>query len=145
MISGLLVRLESSREGDLLSKLKDETHQAAPDRISVLDNVLQLIGLLILLAVILAGTYYVTRFVGRLNQGQLKKSNFEVIDACRLSRSSYLQIIKIADEYYVIAVGRDSVSFITKLEADKVIKREADAEPKTSFKQILEKFKSNKK
>jgi flagellar protein FliO/FliZ len=110
-----------------------------------LDNVLQLIGLLILLAVILAGTYYVTRFVGRLNQGQLKKSNFEVIDACRLSRSSYLQIIKIADEYYVIAVGRDSVSFITKLEADKVIKREADAEPKTSFKQILEKFKSNKK
>lgn len=145
MISGLLVRLESSREGDLLSKLKDETPQDAAGRISALDNILQLIGLLILLALILAGAYYVTRFVGRINQGQLKKSNFEVIDSCRLSRSSYLQIIKIADEYYVIAVGRDNVSFITKLEADKVIKREADAGPKPSFKQILEKFKSNKK
>ncbi len=145
MMTGLLVRLETSRGGDLLSKLKDDTTQTAPDRVSTLDNVLQLVGLLILLVVILAGAYYATRLVGKVNQGKLKKSNFEVIDACRLGRSSFLQIIKIAEEYFVIAVSRDNVSFITKLEADKVIQREAEAEQKPNFKQLLEKFKSNKK
>lgn len=145
MITGLLVRLQNSSEGDLFSKLKDDTPQAAPDKISTLDNVLQLIGLLILLAIILAGAYYATRLVGKVKQGQLKKSNFEVIDTYRLSKGSFLQIVKITDEYFVVAVSKDSVSFITKLEADKLVPYEAAEEQKQSFKQIIEKFKSNKK
>ena len=108
------------------------------------DSFLQLVGLVFLLIVILIATYYTTRFIGGFKQGQLKNSNFKVIDAYRVSPNKVVQIVKIGNKYIVLGIGKDTINYITELEEAEVIIREVHAGEKISFKQTLEKLRINK-
>lgn len=111
---------------------------------STLDSFLQLIGLVFLLLIILVAAYFTSRFVGNMKLGQLKNSNFKVVDAYRISPNKMLQIVKIANKYVVIAIGKDTIEYITEVdEAEVYIKDPQDGE-KLSFKQVFEKLKNNK-
>lgn len=114
------------------------------DTSSPLGSFMQLIGLILLLIVILIATYYTTRFVGRMKLGQMKESNFKVIDAYRISPNKVVQIVKIGNKYIVLGIGKDTINYITQLDEAEVFIRENSAGEKMSFKQILEKIKSNK-
>lgn len=111
---------------------------------STRDSFLQLVGLVFLLVIILVAAYYTTRFVGGFKQGQLKNSNFQVIDAYRISPNKVVQIVKIGNKYIVLGVGKDTVNYITELEEAEVLIREVHAGEKISFKQTLEKLRMNK-
>lgn len=104
--------------------------------------ILQLIGLVFILVVILIAAYYTSKFVGRLSLGQFKNSNFKVIDTYRISPNKYIQIIKIANKFVVIAVGKDKIDFITELDESEVLIKEENVKENISFKQILEKLKN---
>lgn len=109
--------------------------------LSVWDSFVQMLGLVILLIVILIAAYYTTKFIGGMRQGQLMHSNFQVIDAYRISPNKVIQIVKIANKYVVIAIGKDSINYITELdESEIVMKTERDKQPQ-SFTQILEQLK----
>lgn len=109
--------------------------------LSVWDSFVQMLGLVILLIVILIAAYYTTKFIGGMRQGQLMYSNFQVIDAYRISPNKVIQIVKIANKYVVIAIGKDSINYITELdESEIVMKTERDKQPQ-SFTQILEQLK----
>ncbi len=108
------------------------------------DSFIQLIGLIILLVLILVATYYTTRFVGNVKLGQLKNSNFQLIDAYRISPNKLLQIVKIADKYVVLAVCKDTITFITELDEDSVTARDFQTKEKLTFSQLLEKVRNNK-
>jgi flagellar protein FliO/FliZ len=110
----------------------------------VWDNALQLVGLVVLLIVILIATYYTTKFVGGIKLGQLKNSNFIVIDTYHISQNKALQIVKVANKYIVIAIGKDTINFITELDESEVLIRDMNNKDKLQFKQILEKLKINK-
>lgn len=112
---------------------------------STLDNFLQLVGLLVLLIVILAAAYYTSRFVGKVKLGQMKNSNFTVIDAYRISPNKVIQIVKIANKYIVVAIGKDSIQYITELDEAEVYIREEQKAEKQSFKQTLEKLRNYNK
>lgn len=109
---------------------------------SGLDSFLQLIGLVFLLIIILIATYYTTRLVGGIKQNQLKNSNFQVIDAYRVSANKVVQIVKIGNKYIVLGIGKDTINYITELEEAEVLIRENNASEKISFKQILEKVRN---
>lgn len=105
------------------------------------NNILQLIGLVFILVIILVAAYYTTKFVGRISLGQFKNSNFKVIDTYRISPNKFIQIVKIGNRFIVIAVGKDTVNYITELDESEVIMKEAVAKENLTFKQIMEKVK----
>lgn len=107
------------------------------------DSILQLVGLVVLLIIILVAAYYTSKFIGGIKLGQMKKSNFQVIDSYRVTPNKALQIVKIGNKYVVVAIGKDNINFITELDESEVIVRESHQGEKQSFKQILEKLKNN--
>jgi flagellar protein FliO/FliZ len=126
----------------LLDKLNEKPIETSPDGLSTQGNILQLLGLILLLAFILAAAYYTSKFVGGLKLNQMKHSNFRVLDTYRISSNKALQLIKIGTKYVVIAIGKDTVTVITELSEAEIVMNETNTEVKQSFKQILEHFKN---
>ncbi len=113
-----------------------------PPRNSSDSGWLEMVGLVFILIAILFAAYYTSKLVGRFTLGQLKNSNFHVIDSYRISPNKFLQIVKIANKYIVISVSKDNVQFITELDETEVFIREANIKENMSFKQIFEKIKN---
>lgn len=111
--------------------------------VSTYDSLWQLVGLVLLLIIILIAAYYTSRFIGGIKLGQLKKSNFQVIDSYRVTPNKALQIVKIGNKYVVIAIGKDDITYITELDESEVMIREIHQGDKQSFKQIFDKLKNN--
>ncbi|NLK27981.1 MAG: flagellar biosynthetic protein FliO [Clostridiales bacterium] len=128
---------------DLASKLNSELIDDNVPKItsSTSESVWHLIGLVLLLIVILIAAYYTTKFVANAKFGQLRTSNFKLIDSYRIAPNKMLQIVKVANKYLVLAVSKDSVEFITELEEAEVMVRDTRSIEKQSFKKILEKIK----
>lgn len=124
------------------------TPSPAPDSastyngLSSADSMLKLIQLVFILVLILLAAYFVTKYVGRFNMGKLKDSNFKVIDTYRISQNKFIQIVKIANKYVAIAVGKDTITFITELDESEVLIRDANAKQNINFKQILEQMRN---
>jgi flagellar protein FliO/FliZ len=118
--------------------------ETTPDSFSTTNNVLQLLGLVVLLIIILIAAYYTSRFVGRYKLGQLKNSNIQVIEIHRISNSKMLQIIKIANKYVAIGVSKDNITFITEIDEGEVLTHEFNEGEKESFRQIFDKIKGKK-
>ena len=111
---------------------------------SAWDGIIQLIGLVILLLLVLAATYFTTRFVGNIKLGQMKNSNFKLIDAYRISPNKVIQIVKIGNRYIVLAICKDTINYITELDEEDVVERDYQTREKLSFEQLLSKFRNNK-
>jgi len=107
------------------------------------DSVLQLFLSILVFVLVLAITYFVTKWIGSYQQNQMKNSNMEVIETMRIMNGKCIQIVRIVDEYIVIAVCKDSVTFLTKLEDFTIDKKEEVVND--SFKDVLEKLKLKKK
>lgn len=104
-----------------------------------LNSILQLITLLLIFVFILFLTYWTTKFVGNYQKVSNKTTNFEVIEAYRLSNTKYIQIMRIGEKYLVISVSKDNVEVLTELSKEELIipKQKEDV----SFSKILEKMK----
>ncbi len=139
-----MIKLQSTSDKELLDKLKNTTSDTVPEKISTWDNILQLLGLFIILILILIAAYYTSRFVGRAKLGQLKNSNFQVIDAYRISANKMLQIVKIANRYVVLSICKDQVTYIMELDENDVLTHEVIDQDKQSFVRIFEKIKGKK-
>ncbi len=136
----------------ILDQLKDITPTPTPtagglagitSRASGGSGFWQMTGLVFMLIIILIAAYFTSRLVANVKLGQLKKSNFQVIDAYRISANKVLQIVKIGNKYVVLGIGKDSINYITELEEAEVIFREFNQGEKQTFKQIMDKLKKN--
>lgn len=125
-----------------IDKLNEVTPTPTVKEVSTLDNFLELVGLVILLIIILIAAYYVTRLIGGIKLGQMKTSNFQVIDTYRISSNKVMQIVKVGNRFVLIGIGKDTITFITELSEDEVIIRDDVTAIKPDFKQILEKLKN---
>ncbi len=101
------------------------------------DNFLQLLGVGILFLFVLAITYFTTRFVGGVKSGITKNSNFKVLETCKIAQNKYLQLVQAGTRYFVIAIGKDDIRFITELNEDEVIKQEQLKAQKDNFSDIF--------
>jgi flagellar protein FliO/FliZ len=133
-------------EASIVDQLNSKNIEAeTTGRISTSDNVWEFIGLVLLLAVILIATYYTTKWIGKIKFGQLKSNNFQLIDSYNIAPNKMLQIVKVTDKYIVIAVGKDSVQFITELEEEQVKLKKMPSGEKQSFKKLLAMIKDKNK
>ena len=103
---------------------------------------LQLVGLVFILIIILFAAYYTSRLVGKFSLGQLKNSNFQVIDTYRISPNKFLQIVKVSNKFIVLSVSKDNIQFITELDESEVFIRDINNKENLSFKQIFDKIRN---
>lgn len=115
--------------------------ESDPEVFSSSDNVLQLLGLCLLLIIILIAAYYTSKFVGRYKLGQYKDSNIRVIEAYRIGTNKMLQIVRIANKYVVLGISKEQITYITELDESEVMIHDMHEGEKPSFRQIFDKIK----
>ena len=111
---------------------------------SNVSSTVQFITVLLLFAFVLFITYFTTRFVGNCQKERLSGSNVNIVETQRIAPNKYIQIVKIADRYFAIAVCKDSVTVISEIAEDSLNLSEEPRE-KVSFKEILKRAKEEEK
>ena len=111
---------------------------------SSLSSTVQFINVLLLFAFVLFITYFTTRFVGNFQKERLTGSNITIVETQRIAPNKYIQIVKIADRYFAIAVCKDSVTTISEITGDSLNLSEEPLK-KVSFKEFLKRAKEEEK
>lgn len=113
------------------------------------DSLIQLIVVLVIFAFVLVMTVFTTRFIGGYQKLKMSNKNMQLIETLRLSNTKYLALMKVADKYVVIGVGKDEINKIIELDENEVPDIQPVEEGKPDrlvegFQDILEKFKNKK-
>lgn len=109
---------------------------------SGVNSVVQLITILVIFALVLAITLYVTRWIAGFQKNQMTGSNMAVIDTMRLTQNQVIQIVKIGNQYLAIAISKDQITYLTKLDESEIhIKTNEGGE--ADFSAILKKVKNS--
>ncbi|OLA03150.1 MAG: hypothetical protein BHW11_01155 [Clostridium sp. CAG:62_40_43] len=112
----------------------------------MLENILQLTAVVVVFVLVLAGTYYVTKWIAKSGMIQSQSRNIKVIETFKITSGKYIQIIQLGKKYYSIGVTKDQITFLTPLdEAQLDFSEEVRNGQKVSFKELLDKFNKNKK
>lgn len=113
------------------------------------DSLIQLIVVLVIFSFVLVMTVFTTRFIGGYQKLKMSNKNMQLIETLRLSNTKYLALMKVADKYVVIGVGKDEINKIIELDESEVPDIQPVEEGKPDrlvegFQDILEKFKNKK-
>ena len=100
----------------------------------------QFITVFLLFLAVLALTYFTTRYIAGYQKSRIKTGNMELIESLRISNNKYLQIVRAGNKYLVMAVCKDSVTFLVELKEDELIISQEEA-VNLDFKGFLEKAK----
>lgn len=111
---------------------------------SSFEGIFQLLVTFIIFIFVLALTFFTTRWIARYQKGRALGRNIHIIESIGVGSNKALAIIEAGGEYFLVGLGKDEVSFISKLDRDKiVISDEADSPGSArSFSEILSDFKS---
>lgn len=142
----IFTMLSGKPDFDLSKVLPDSTTDQinSADGLNTNGNIMETLGLVLLLIIIIIGAYYTSKFVAGIKLGQMQKSNFEIIDSYRIGPNKTLIIVKVGVKLAVLSVNKDSVTFLMDLEEDQISIHQDKAEVKVDFKQILSKMSKNK-
>lgn len=111
------------------------------------DSFVQLLTLVVIFVFVILITYFTVRFTTRIQQGQSKCSNIEVIETKKIGANQYLQIVRAGEKYLLIGIGKDEVNMISELNSEELILRSMQSDTEgSSFADIMGKIKNlNKK
>lgn len=111
--------------------------------LSTIENVFQLIGLLVVFALILAASYFVTRWIGNITLQSQKNQNISVVETFRLAPNKFIQILRLGDKYIAVAVSKDHVEFLAEISEETLSlpeTRERQVSSNQDFKEIFSKI-----
>ncbi len=91
------------------------------------NGILRILGLLLLFCLILAGAVYVTKLIANSSVG-FRNNNIKVIETYRMSTTSAIQIIRVADKFLAVSVCKDKISLLATLDENSVIIPSADTQ-----------------
>lgn len=113
----------------------------------MLNNILQLIATLFVFVLVLALTYFVTKWIAKSGAMQSRAKNIKVIETYKIAPSKYIQIIQIGKKQYAIGVTKEQITFLSELEEDqlKIPEDFGNAVGDTSFKEVMKNMLSNVK
>ena len=94
---------------------------------SMAGSLSQFFTVLLIFAFVIFITYVTTKFTGKFQTMHSINRNFEVIETFRLANNKYLQLVRAANKYFVIAIGKDEVTMIGELNEDKIIKAQGSS------------------
>ena len=112
------------------------------------ENIFQLIIVLFCFLIVLALTYYVTRWIAGYQKSQSISKNLSVVETLKLTTNKYIQLIQAGkDTYYVIAIGKDEITVLGQLSGEQL--KEMPSQNRTiptakgDFADALQKFKEH--
>ncbi len=106
-----------------------------------INAVAEFFTVLLIFLLILAVTYFATKWIANFQKVKISSRNIRVIETYKITTNKYLQIIQTGKKYFVIAICKDTVTYLTEIpEEDLEIKPEEPIEP-VNFREILEKAK----
>ena len=102
--------------------------------------------MLIVFVIVLALTYFTTRFIASYQKGLVdNRRNIKVIETFKLTTNKYIQIIKAGEKYLVIGIGKDTITMLTELSEEEIQFVEETGSVNLNFQDILDKAKSLKR
>ncbi len=108
----------------------------------MLEDVVQFIVVIGIFILVIGATYITTKILASFQKKQGSSRNIEVIETYRLTTNKYLQIVKVANQYMVIAVCKDTVTFLMKLSDEDGESLDRYSPEPIDFKAIFEKAKN---
>ncbi|MGN0411561.1 MAG: flagellar biosynthetic protein FliO [Lachnospiraceae bacterium] len=107
-------------------------------------SIAQFITVFIIFLAVLALTWFVTRWTANFQKGRTCGGNIEVLESVRIAPDKYIQIVRIADKYMAIAIGKESITHLTDLDEDQILIAKEPSGWKMSFEELLEKVREKK-
>lgn len=105
-------------------------------------DIAQFFTVLIIFIFVLALSMFCAKWMGNFQKAQSSGGSAEVIETIRIAQGKWLQIIRIGSKYKVIAISRDSVTYLGDVDESDI--KIADLGEKKSFSEILSKAFSDK-
>ncbi|MCR5626015.1 MAG: flagellar biosynthetic protein FliO [Lachnospiraceae bacterium] len=84
------------------------------------ESIAQLFTVIIIFVLVLVITVFTTRFIGSYEKNRFSGSNIEIIEAQRLMQNRYIMVVRVADKYFAIAVGKNEITYLTELHPDDI-------------------------
>ncbi len=109
---------------------------------SRLESAAQFVTVILVFVFVLALTYFTTRFVGKYQKTQLYCKNIEVIETYKVTTNKYVQIIRTGEKYLVIAVCKDTITYLSEISGDELDLSAPAAATNESFQEVLAKAKN---
>ncbi|MCQ2520170.1 MAG: flagellar biosynthetic protein FliO [Lachnospiraceae bacterium] len=103
-------------------------------------SVFQFVAVLLIFAFVLAITYFTSKYIGSYQKEKIQGNNITVIETQRITQNKYIQIVKIGDKYFALAVCKDTVTTISEISEESLNLSKQSAE-KVSFKEFFNKAK----
>ena len=103
-----------------------------------IEGVAQFLTVLLIFFIVLALTYFTTRFVGKYQKLQNNYRNFEAIETYRVTGNKYLQLVRVGKRYFIIAIGKDEISFLAEMSEDDIDLNMETPAQNDRFRQVLE-------
>lgn len=115
---------------------------------STLHNFFQLLFVFVMFVVVIFLCYFTTRWIGSYQKTKLGGKNFKIIESMKIGNNKFLALIEIGEgEYYCIALGKDEVTLIGKVDADKLKLTDDNTSSagtgKWNFNDMLQNFRSS--
>ena len=112
-----------------------------------LEPVVRLITLLLIFGFVLFVTFWTSKFVGGYQKQKMITGNMEVVETLRVAPNKYLQIVRVGEQYFVIAIGKDTVNMIGQVNQEELNLQKDTAVfgQYADFKSILERAKNSRK
>lgn len=110
-------------------------------RISLANNsIVQFVTVTLVFIVVLAITYFTTRWVGSYQKKQISRGNIKVVESLRISNSKVLEIVNVGNKYFLIAVCKDTIETIGEINGDE-LEMIGTSDNNESFGNVFSRFK----
>ena len=97
------------------------------------DSYIQFMTVLILFVLVLAITYYATRWMAGYQKSRVSGSNIEVVETMSLAGNKYLQIIRVGQKYLAVAICKDTVTMLTEIPEQDLVFSDGSVSKAMSF------------
>ena len=93
------------------------------------NSFIQLITVLLIFAIVLAITLFVTKWIAGFQKQKMSCNNMQVIEAMRLTPNQFIQIVRIGSKYFAIAVSKEHIALLTEIKESELVIKEGDDTP----------------
>ncbi|MCM1307753.1 MAG: flagellar biosynthetic protein FliO [Butyrivibrio sp.] len=108
------------------------------------NSIIQFITVTIIFVLVLAITYFTTRWVGSYQKSHMSHGSIKIIESMRLSANKVLEIVKAGDKTFLIAVCKDTVTFIGEVNEDTLELKEPEGAGE-AFGTVFNRFRFSRK
>ena len=105
------------------------------------ENFIQFLSLIVVFVLLLIVVYFVTRWIGGMEQRQYGNKNIKIIEGSRVGPNKVIQIVQVGKKFFVLGIGKDEISYLCEVKEEDLTISEENIKPLPDFKVILAKAK----